>query len=100
MNDLVTSESAQTPVNKLWIKLKNIINDAQQQSVPTKTIPKRFNQPWFNHECKREVRKKIRCYRVFKRTNLPKDWLNFQQAVKTCRLTCLQHLHKTKLYRM
>ena len=83
MKDLVTSV---TPVNELWIKLKNIITDSEQQYVPTKTTSKRFNQPWFNHECK--VRKKVRRYRVFKRTNLPKDWLNFQQEAKTCRLTC------------
>ena len=83
MKDLVTSV---TPVNELWIKLKNIITDSQQQYVPTKTTSKRFNQPWFNHECK--VCKKVRRYRVFKRTNLPKDWLNFQQEAKTCRLIC------------
>ena len=62
MNDLVTSELAQTPVNELWLKLKNIITDTQQQYVPTKTTFKRSNQPWFNHECKHEVRKKVRRY--------------------------------------
>ena len=45
MNDLVTSESAQTPVNELWIKLKNIITDAQQQYVPTKQPPKDLINP-------------------------------------------------------
>ncbi|MEO0688336.1 MAG: hypothetical protein AAFY76_25560 [Cyanobacteria bacterium J06649_11] len=48
MDDLVTSESVETPVNELWIKF-NIIIDAQQQYVPTKTTSKRFNQPWFNY---------------------------------------------------
>ena len=69
---------------------KTFITDAQQQYVPTKTTSKRSNQPWFNHECKHEVCKKVRRYRVFKRTNLPKDWLNFQRAAKTCRLTCIK----------
>ena len=65
MKDLVTPV---TPVNELWIKLKNIITNSQQQYVPTKTTSKRFNQPWFNHECKRKVRKKVMPYHVLKHT--------------------------------
>ena len=40
-----TSESVQTPVNELWIKLKNIITDAQQQYVSTKQPPKDLINP-------------------------------------------------------
>ena len=66
MNNKIRTKKIETPIKDLWDEFKNVILIAQRHHIPTKITSKNFNQPWFNKECKRAVRKKVRRYRVFK----------------------------------
>ena len=88
MYNITRTETIETPVNVIWDKLKKVLLNAQEQHVPTKMSSKRFSQPWFNQACKRAVRKKVRRYRVFKRTKNHNDWIKFQEEAKKARKTC------------
>ena len=88
MNNIIRTETIETPITNLWNKLKNVIRIAQKHHIPTKITSKRFSQPWFNQACKRVVRKKVRRNRVFKRTKKQEDWQNFQEAARNARSTC------------
>ena len=88
MHELTENESTNTPINNLWLHFKDILLNAQNKNVPTKMTSTRYSQPWFNRECKRAVRKRVRRHRVYKRTNLDKDWEKYQAAAKAARKTC------------
>jgi len=83
-----STSTSDSSINTLWCNFKSIIVKAQEKHVPTKNTSKRYNQPWFNQDCKKAVRKKVRRYRVFKRTKLDKDWSNYKQAAKAAQKTC------------
>ena len=78
MKNLVNKESVDTEIDQLWNKFKEITLRLQDKYVPTRITSKRYSQPWFNRDCKRIIRKKIRRYRVFKRTKLDKDWIRYK----------------------
>ena len=88
IDKFTTAESIETPVSNLWKRFKDIILNAKNKNDPTKMTSTRYSQPWFNRDCKRSVSKKNRCYRVFKRTKLDKDWEKYKDAAKTARKTC------------
>ena len=67
---------------------KSIILTAQNNHVPSKITSKRFNQPWFNRECKRKIRKKARRYKLYKRTKLETDWVKYQEAARCAKKSC------------
>ena len=68
--------------------IKILTDKAMEKHVPSKVTSKMFNQPWFNQECRRAVRMKIRWHHVYKRHKLKADWIKFQGAAKQCRKIC------------
>ena len=80
--------SKETPINTLWESFKNTIMTAQKENVPTKTTSKRFNQPWFNRECKIAVRRKKRKHSIYKQTKNSRDEHNFKEGAKKARDIC------------
>ena len=67
------NESVNTPVNCLWLKFKEILLSGQENNVPSRIISKRFNQRWFNRDCKRMIRKKNIKFKIYQRTKLLND---------------------------
>ena len=94
LKDLNSVETTNTPINHLWSSFKTILNNARDTHVPSKYTSTRYSQPWFNINCKRAVRKKARRFRVYKRTNLPKDYEKYKIAQKEARLKCREAYHK------
>ena len=45
MNNIIITETIETPINGLWNKFKNVILIAQRHHIPTKITSKRFSQP-------------------------------------------------------
>ena len=88
VQNLCQLHTTESPANVIWGDIKILTGKALQQHVPSKVTSKRFNQPWFNQECRRAVRMKIRRYRVYKRHKLKGDWIKFQEAAKQCRKVC------------
>ena len=94
IHNFCATNTTVTDIDKCWETFKQIILNAQDKHVPTKTTSQRFNQPWFNVVCKKAIRKKSRRYRVYKRTKLDQDWKRYQQAAKFARKTC-QNVYNT-----
>jgi len=49
-----------------------------KQTCSLQNYIKKIQSAWFNQDCKRMVGKKIQRYRIFKRTQLEKDWLKYK----------------------
>ena len=88
VQNLCQLHSVDSPPNSLWKDIKTLIDSALHHPAPTKMTSKRFNQPWFNQECRRAVRKKIRRYKAYKRYRLKNDWTKFQEAARQCKTIC------------
>ena len=80
MKSYCSSYSTETPIQTLWEKFKHIILNAQTNNVPTKLTSKRFNQPWFNRECKIAVRKKYRKFIIYKISKQDEDLKKYKEA--------------------
>ena len=70
------------------VKTEKKLLTAQEKHVPSKLTSKRYSQPWFNQQCKRLVRKKVRHYKLFKRTKLNSDWIKYQEAARQSKKAC------------
>ena len=88
MKSYCSSYSTETPIQTLWEKFKLIILNAQTNNVPTKLTSKRFNQPWFNRECKIAVRKKYRKFIIYKISKQDEDLEKYKEAAKGARVAC------------
>ena len=95
--DYTTKITTSTPVedlaNALQLELDKIIDEC----VPSKLSSTRVNQPWFNSETKRILRRKSRSFQKARRTNKARDWNRFKrlkkEAQKVCRNTYNRYIH-------
>ncbi len=62
----------------------------ESKNVPTKLTSTRYNQPWFNRDCKIAVRKKKRKHSIYKKSNRAEDELKYKKAAKEARIICNQ----------
>ena len=94
--DFTTKYNTSTPVEDraeaLQLELAQIIDDC----VSSKMSSTRANQPWFNSDTKRILRRKSRAFKKARRTNNTKHWARFKrlkkEARKVCRYTCNKHV--------
>jgi len=88
MNIFCSSFSTKTPINTLWDNFKGILLNAQTNNVPTKLTSTRYNQPWFNRDCKIAIRRKNRKHKIYKNSNIEADQMKYKKAAKEARIQC------------
>ena len=69
--------STDSPVEDIWLAIKDISSSVLENFVPSKITSARFNQPWLTRKCRSLLRKKKRLYNRACRTNSPYDWQRF-----------------------
>ena len=87
-NEILSTNSIDTPINTIWNNLKTCLLNAQELHVPSRITSARFSQPWITRECKRLIRIKKRRYKRFKLTKRMSDWEKYQQAARNSKKAC------------
>ena len=62
MTSLIAKNSIESPINNLWLEVKNTVNELLNRHVSNKLASSRFTQPWITRECKKFIRRKKRAY--------------------------------------
>ena len=73
-------------VETLWLEFKEALSAGIGKFIPTKFVGQKKHLPWITQPIRREIRKRDRLYKKFKRSKAPKDrktFLNSKHGVKT-----------------
>ena len=80
MNDLSIEQQVE--------KLTSNIEQAAEQSVPSKTVTIRPRDlPWFHNEIRKEIRHRNKAHQLAKLKNTPDSWKKIQGSQKSCNFT-------------
>ncbi|XP_072037138.1 uncharacterized protein [Amphiura filiformis] len=98
VSDNFTAEyKTSTPVEKLASVLQEELDKIIVDCVPSKLSSTRVNQPWFNAETKRALRRKGRAFTKARRTNKERDWTRYKRlkgiTQRTCRRVYNKYVH-------
>ena len=95
---LTENYSPDSPVEELWLKIKQISDHVLQNFVPSMMTSPRFSLPWIDRKCKRLSKRKQRAYNKARRTDLDSDWQKFRNlrrdTQKACKLASANFLAK------
>ena len=72
-------------VEQMWTSISDHINTIMKKHIPTKTISKKFHQPWINTKLKRLSRQKQRAWAKAKASNSPTHWERYKILKKETR---------------
>lgn len=80
--------SIATPVETIWLKVKNLSADVLEKHIPKKMTSCRYSKPWVTRECRALFRRKKKAYRKAKRTNQTHDWDAFRRLRRETQKHC------------
>lgn len=72
------SEFGNRSVEENWTVLRDVIINAANSHIPSKTIRPNKDLPWMTTNIKRQIRRRKRVYNRAKRTGKPEDWQTFR----------------------
>ena len=79
---LQTLNQGDADINEMWTELRSCIEKTIENNVPSKTIKKKNNVPWFNHKLKQLTRKK---QKLFNSAKVTKNWTEYRKHQKLCK---------------
>ena len=85
---IVQNTTPETPVEEIWLDIKQIALSVMDKFVPNKFTSTRYTQPWMTRECKTLIRKKHRLYNRARRSNSTLDWDRFKEIRKRTQKLC------------
>ena len=77
-------------VNKMWKCIKEELKRIMDKFVPTKLTTRNFQQPWFNSETKKLIRRKKRWFKRMKSSKCDRVKEKYMKIKKECQQTCRQ----------
>ena len=80
--------NAETPVENLWVRLKDKLFNLLDNFVPFKTVQNNCRHPWINHNIKKLRRQKQSSYNHAKATKLDFHWKRYKELKKTMQREC------------
>ena len=84
----VEEHNENSDVNKMWKCIKEEFKRIMDSFVPTKLTTRNFQQPWFNCETKKLIRKKKRWFKKMKSSNCDRVREKYMKIKKECQQVC------------
>ena len=97
-NSFIENYSVDTPVENLWISLRDNLKLILDEFVPSKMVSGICKKPWINRSIKQLRRRKQKCYNLAKRSKSAVHWRDYKllkkQMQKECRKAYNDYMHQ------